>query len=324
MLQERIFSITTDNEFDHVALQVFNYQYEHCAVYREFCDHLAKSPSTVKEVLDIPFLPIELFRTHKVLSDQMTAQIVFGSSGTTAATTSKHLVANLELYHQSFLKGFEAIYGPVSKLAIIGLLPTYLERDNSSLVYMVDHLIKASEHPLSGFYLDDYTGLDNTLAQLENAKQPFVLFGVTYALLDFIDAYPQQLHYGSVIETGGMKGMRKELIRSELHAILAKGFGLQQIHSEYGMTELLSQGYSTAQGIFHCPPWMRVLTREINDPLQLVTGKTGGVSIIDLANLYSCSFIATQDLGKQISAHSFEILGRFDHSDLRGCNLMVL
>lgn len=324
MLQEDIFNITTDQEFELVALQVFKYQYSHCAVYREFCDYLAKTPASVKQLSDVPFLPIELFRSHRVLSDQKQPEVVFGSSGTTGSITSKHYVANLELYKQSFVKGFEAVYGTVSKLAVIGLLPSYLERDDSSLVFMVDRLIQASGHPLSGFYLDDYQGLDKTLRQLEQSQQPFVLFGVTFALLDFIESYPQQLHYGSVIETGGMKGMRKELIREELHALLSKGFGLQNIHSEYGMTELLSQAYSTAHGIFHCPPWMRVLTRELNDPLQLVKGKTGGVSIIDLANLYSCSFIATQDLGKQISAHSFEILGRFDHSDLRGCNLMVL
>ncbi|MEP2936206.1 MAG: acyl transferase [Gilvibacter sp.] len=324
MLQDDIFKITTDQEFEKVALQVFGYQHEHCAPYKEFCDYLAKSPANVKQLKDIPFLPIELFRTHRVLSDQKTAATVFGSSGTTASATSKHHVASLEVYQQSFIKGFEAVYGAIEHLVVIGLLPSYLERNDSSLVYMVDRLIAMSGRSMSGFYLDDYVGLNKTLERLELAKQPFVLFGVTFALLDFIKDFPQQLRYGAVIETGGMKGMRKEMIRSELHEVLSKGFGLQTIHSEYGMTELLSQAYATAHGIFHCPPWMRVFTRELNDPLQLIEGKTGGISIIDLANLYSCSFIATQDLGKKISSHSFEILGRFDHSDLRGCNLMVL
>ena len=324
MLQEAIFKITTDSEFDRVALQVFEYQFKHCQPYRDFCQYLGKTPLNVTNVATIPFMPIELFRSHKVLSDAHTEQIIFGSSGTTATTTSKHFVANIELYKQSFVQGFEAIYGATKKLAVIGLLPSYLEREDSSLVFMVNHLIKESKHSLSGFYLDDNAKLNQTLAQLEAAAQPFVLFGVTFALLDFIEAFPQQLQHGAVIETGGMKGMRKELIREELHAILSKGFGLDDIHSEYGMTELLSQAYATSKGIFHTPPWMRVLTRELNDPLTYVSGKTGGVSIIDLANLYSCSFIATQDLGKKISPKSFEILGRFDHSDLRGCNLMVL
>jgi hypothetical protein len=324
MLQEAIFNITTDREFDSVALQVFAYQFEHCQPYREFCQHLAKSPDNVTKVAAIPFMPIQLFRTHKVLAHGHKEKIIFGSSGTTATTTSKHYVTNLDLYKQSFVKGFEAVYGPIKNLAIIGLLPSYLEREDSSLVFMVDHLIKESKHALSGFYLDDYAKLNQTLAQLEAAAQPFVLFGVTFALLDFIEAFPQQLMHGAIVETGGMKGMRKELIREQLHAVLSKGFGLEAIHSEYGMTELLSQAYATSQGIFHSPPWMRVLTRELNDPFCFIEGKTGGVSIIDLANLYSCSFIATQDLGKKISPKSFEILGRFDHSDLRGCNLMVL
>ncbi len=324
MLQEAIFNITTDSEFDSVAMQVFEYQFTHCLPYRTFCKHLSKTPSNVTTVTEIPFIPIELFRSHKVISDIETTQIVFGSSGTTNANTSKHYVANLDLYKESLVRCFEAVYGPTKNLAIIGLLPSYLDREDSSLVYMVDHLIKKSTHGLSGFYLDEYNRLNQTLQQLEAANQPFVLFGVTFALLDFIEAFPQQLNYGAIIETGGMKGMRKELIREELHMTLSKGFGLQNIHSEYGMTELLSQAYSTSKGIFHSPQWMRVYTRELNDPLQFVSGKTGGISIIDLANLYSCSFIATQDLGRQISSKSFEILGRFDHSDLRGCNLMVL
>ena len=313
----------TSNSFTQSALAVFSYQYENCLPFREFCDHLKRKPGNVETLEDLPFLPVELFKSHKLVSSTDAPELIFRSSGTTGSIPSTHFVAKSELYRKSFTSGFESIYGPISDYVILGLLPSYLERQDSSLVYMVDHFIRQSGKPESGFYLDDLKGLRDTILKLESTKTKYLLIGVSFALLDLAEMGPLSIESGIVMETGGMKGRRKELIRSELHKELQKAFGSKAIHSEYGMTELLSQAYSKGNGVFRTPPWMKVLTRQPNDPFKFIEGQTGGVSIIDLANVYSCSFIATQDLGKVHSDGSFEILGRFDQSDLRGCNLMV-
>lgn len=309
--------------FEASALAVFAYQYQNCEPYRQFCDHLKRHPSVVSCLEDIPFLPVELFKNYQVISAEKTAELTFRSSGTTGSTPSTHYVAQALLYKQSFVNGFELFYGPIEDCVILGLLPSYLERQDSSLVYMVDHLIKKSKNPESGFYLNDLQALQATIKDLEAREKKYLLIGVSFALLDLAEMGPLKISNGIVMETGGMKGRRKELIRSELHQALQKSFGPVAIHSEYGMTELLSQAYSKGNGLFKTPPWMKVLTRQPNDPFKYINGQTGGVSIIDLANYYSCSFIATQDLGKVYPDGSFEILGRFDQSDLRGCNLMV-
>lgn len=252
-------------------------------------------------------------------------QIIFTSSGTTGAKTSQHVVTDISLYEKSFLKAFEHFYGPVSHYCILALLPAYLEREGSSLVYMVDSLITKSRHSNSGFYLNNLDDLKKQLMLLQKKGQKTLLIGVSFALLDLAETMRFPLKNTIVMETGGMKGRRREMIRSELHQILKNAFGVEQIHSEYGMTELLSQGYSKGHGIFNCPPWMKVLIRDTEDPLSIQkSGKNGGINIIDLANLNSCPFIATQDLGKVHPNGSFEVLGRFDHSDIRGCNLMVV
>ena len=320
-----IFSIKTETDFEQLALKVFRFQFENNPVYRSFCDLLNIHHSDVKSIEKIPFLPIQFFKTHKVICNGFSSQTVFSSSGTTGQVTSKHYVANLELYKQSFQKGFEQFYGPIEDYTILALLPSYLEREGASLIYMVEELISRSKSKKSGFYLNDLEMLSNVLNEQENNDEKTLLIGVSFALLDLVETYQFQLKNTIVMETGGMKGRRKELIRTELHNILKKGFEVNQIHSEYGMTELLSQAYSKGNGVFECPNWMRILTRDTEDALSLLeTSQTGGINIIDLANLYSCSFIATQDLGKVYPNHSFEILGRFDTSDIRGCNLMVL
>lgn len=324
MLEKKIFMITSSEEFERIALQVFRYQHQHTAVYREFCDFLKVKPASVLQVPDIPFLPIQFFKSHRVISKEVSETITFTSSGTTGSITSKHFVADLELYKKSFSEAFNSAYGAPSNYTILALLPSYLEREDSSLIYMVDHLIKDSHNPHSGFYLDDMIALIEKLKQLEEMGQKTILFGVSYALLDLIEQQNFNLKNIIVMETGGMKGQRKELVKAELHQILKKGFGVSHIHSEYGMTELLSQAYSKGNGLFMAPPWMRIVTRDPEDALSFNKGKTGGINVIDLANLYSCSFIATQDLGKTYNDESFEIIGRFDTSDIRGCNLMVV
>lgn len=283
-----------------------------------------KFPKQITTVEEIPFLPIEFFKKATILSKNRTAEAVFSSSGTTGNITSQHHVASLETYSKSFTEGFIKTYGNPSDYCILALLPSYLERGGSSLVFMADALIKQSKHPSSGFYLDNLSELKTVIETLESNHQKTILLGVSYALLDLIERAPLQLKHTIIMETGGMKGRRKELVKEALHGILKEGFGVSKIHSEYGMTELLSQAYSKGEGVFKCPPWMKVLTRDTNDPLSIIKNKTGGLNIIDLANLYSCSFIATQDLGKVNNDGSFEILGRFDTSDIRGCNLMVL
>ena len=280
-------------------------------------------PHSVNKIEDIPFLPIQFFKSHRVISKSVSEVITFTSSGTTGSITSKHRVSDLNLYEKSFLTAFELFYGHPSEFAILALLPSYIERGGSSLVYMADRLINDSHNEHSGFYLKDIDALIEKLTFLEKTNQKTILLGVSYALLDLIEKQQFKLKNTIVMETGGMKGKRKEMIKDELHSILKNGFGVDQIHSEYGMTELLSQAYSIGEGVFHTPPWMKIRTRDTEDALSFVEGKTGGINVIDLANLYSCSFIATQDLGRIREDGSFEVLGRFDASDIRGCNLMV-
>ena len=319
MLQEKIFNIQTPQDFKSVALEVFGFQYENVKIYRQFCDMLKVNPKLVTTISEIPFLPIQFFKSHSIIADGYDEEVIFTSSGTTGSITSKHYVVSTKLYEESFNRAFQNQYGSPRDYTILALLPSYLEREGSSLIYMVDSLIKQSENEHSGFYLHDMDALIEKLTFLEAEGKKTLLLGVSYALLDLIETQSFQLKNTTVMETGGMKGRRKEMIKEELHAVLQQGFD-----SEYGMTELLSQAYSTGKGIFTYPPWMKILTRDTEDPFTYVDGKTGGINVIDLANVNSCSFIATQDLGKTYSNGRFEVLGRFDDSDLRGCNLMVL
>ena len=308
-----------------MALKVFRYQHENNQVYRDFCDFLKTDKQKVKSIQQIPFLPIQFFKSHQVVSNSQNIQEVFTSSGTTGIDTSKHFVTDLSLYEHSYRLAFSEFYGNIENYAVLSLLPSYLERTGSSLIYMVKDLIELSQNPNSGFYLNNLEDLSNKLIELDNSGQNILLIGVTYALLDLLEKQNFQLKNTIIMETGGMKGKRKEIIREELHQILCKGFGVASIHSEYGMTELLSQAYSLGNGLFECPSWMQIHIRDTEDALTYVNyGKTGGVNVIDLANINSCSFIATQDLGKKYPNNSFEILGRFDNSDIRGCNLMVI
>jgi phenylacetate-coenzyme A ligase PaaK-like adenylate-forming protein len=319
------FTISNQKEFEKTALKVFRFQYENNLVYREFCDLLKTDVQEVKSLEQIPFLPIQFFKTHNVVSNSDPIQETFTSSGTTGSITSKHLVTDISLYETSYQNGFSQFYGALENYVILALLPSYLEREGSSLVYMVNDMIALSKHQDSGFYLNHQNELIDKLKALDQSGQNVILIGVTYALLDLIESHPLELKNTFIMETGGMKGRRKEMIREELHEQLCKGFGVTVIHSEYGMTELLSQAYSLGNGVFECPSWMHVLIRDTEDALTyLPQGKTGGINVIDLANINSCSFIATQDLGKKNPNNSFEVLGRFDHSDIRGCNLMVL
>ncbi len=320
-----IFQIASKKEFEKTTLKVFRHQFDNNSVYRDFCTLLKKDKVNVKQIQDIPFLPIQFFKSHDVVSSTDPVQTTFTSSGTTGTSTSRHLVTDLQYYEESFQLGFSQFYGNIEDYVILALLPSYLEREGSSLIYMVEDLIQRSNQPDSGFYLNNYDELITKLTKLDNEGQNVILIGVTYALLDLIEMQSFDLKNTIIMETGGMKGRRKEIIREELHNILSNGFGVSKIHSEYGMTELLSQAYSLGDGIFECPPWMDILIRDTEDALSYIeTGKTGGINVIDLANINSCSFIATQDLGKKYSNHSFEVLGRFDNSDIRGCNLMVL
>lgn len=324
-LAKDIFNINSPEAFNSVALKVFQFQFENNAVYRSFCDLLFKHPSDISKVEDIPFLPIQFFKTHRVSCDYNRSDIIFSSSGTTGSVTSKHYVQDITLYEKSFTKAFELQYGQLTDYVILGLLPSYLERNGSSLIYMVNHFIKNSPHPESNFYLNNLDELYKTLQSAEAQGKKTLLIGVSFALLDFVEQYQMELKHTIVMETGGMKGRRKELIRSQLHQQLSNGFGVETIHSEYGMTELLSQAYSKGNGLFDCPPWMKILIRDTEDAFQILPEhKNGGINIIDLANMYSCAFIATQDLGVVHPNETFEVIGRFDNSDIRGCNLMVL
>ncbi len=325
METKSIFDIKTKEQFEEVALETFRFQFENNRVYRSFCDLLYKHPSEIKTSRDIPFLPIQFFKTHQVLVDGSQSSITFESSGTTGTTTSKHHVADVKLYEDSFRTAFAKAYAKPREYIILALLPSYLERSGSSLIYMVDDLIKSSNHPDSGFYLNEYEKLAIALKRADASGRKVLLIGVSFALLDLVEAFTFNLKNTVVMETGGMKGRRKELIRAELHSRLCKGFNVETIHSEYGMTELLSQAYSYGNGIFKTPPWMKVYTRDTEDALTLLTtAKTGGINIIDLANRHSCAFIATQDLGRRYDDGTFEVLGRFDNSDIRGCNLLSL
>ena len=324
-MQNAVFNIQNQSDFKTCALQVFRHQFKNNAVYRSFCDLLYIHSSDVKEVEEIPFLPVQFFKSHAVLSSTQAVKETFTSSGTTGSSVSKHMVTDVSWYTKSYTKGFEHFYGPIEDFTVLGLLPNYLERDGSSLIYMVDDFIKKSNNPASGFYLNNLTELSKTLIELDKKGEKVLLIGVAFALLDLIESQQFKLQNTIIMETGGMKGRRKEIIRNELHEILCAGFGVSKIHSEYGMTELLSQGYSSGDGVFDCPPWMKILARDTEDALTMVgANKTGGLNVIDLANYNSCSFIATQDLGKVDNNGRFEVLGRFDHSDIRGCNLMVM
>ncbi|MBX2908392.1 MAG: acyl transferase [Chitinophagales bacterium] len=319
-----IFSVT-DFLFEKIALNVFRFQFENQITYRTFCLGLKRTPENVHRIEDIPFLPINFFKTQKIIAEQQQAAVVFESSGTTGTISSKHFVANTAVYIESFSKTFNQFYGKPSDYCVLALLPSYLERGNSSLVYMAEHLIKSSNHSQSGFFLNDFAALSAKLKVLESNKQKTLLLGVTYALLDFAEQFPVPLSHTTIMETGGMKGRKEELLRIEVHEILKQSFGLENIHSEYGMTELLSQAYSKGNGIFTTPKWMKILVRDVYNPLQISTqNKSGGINIIDLANIYSCSFIATEDLGILKENSSFEVLGRIDHSDVRGCSLMYV
>ncbi|NRT14132.1 hypothetical protein HNP99_000457 [Flavobacterium sp. 28A] len=320
-----IFTITGQKQFEKIALKVFRYQYENNKVYNEFCKLLNTDVGCVKSIQQVPFLPIQFFKSHEVVSNNDPVQATFSSSGTTGMITSKHLVTNVAIYEESYRKGFADFYGNIEDYVVLALLPSYLERDGSSLIYMVEDLIKLSNRTESGFYLHNHDELIKNLIALDDVGQNVILIGVTYALLDLIEKQKFQLKNTIIMETGGMKGKRKEMIREELHEQLCAGFGVTAIHSEYGMTELLSQAYSLGDGIFECPSWIQILLRDTEDALSYVgIGKTGGINVIDLANINSCSFIATQDLGKKYPNNSFEVLGRFDNSDIRGCNLMVI
>ncbi len=323
-LKNRIFNIVTPDDFNDIAIEIFHFQYKNNYIYKQFVDFIKKDISKILHYSQIPFIPVEFFKSQKVVSGEFNPEIVFTSSGTSGIQTSNHFVKELNLYDHSFLKTFSYFFGNIDDYVILALLPSYLERTGSSLIYMTDRLIADSKKSESGFYLDDYNGLNSILLTLKSKNQKVILLGVTYALLDLVEQYPINFPDLIVMETGGMKGMRKELIREELHYKLRNGFGMAKIYSEYGMTELLSQSYSKGNGVFSSPPWMKIVIRDVNDPLSLMkNSNAGGINVIDFANLFSCSFIATQDLGKVYIDGSFEILGRFDNSDIRGCNLLV-
>jgi len=318
-----IFSVSPST-FEQQALKIFRFQYDENRMYRQWIKALDVDVNKVSQLSQIPFLPVSFFKTHEVVTGNFTAEIIFESSGTTATVNSRHAVKELAMYTQSFTEGFERFYGNPAQWCIIGLLPSYLERKGSSLVVMVEELIKLSSHEESGFYLYEFEKLANVLKELEARKQKTLLIGVTFALLDFAEQFPMQLRNTIIMETGGMKGRRKEMIREEVHSFLQKQFKIPFIHSEYGMTELLSQGYSHGEGIFNTVPWMKVLARDEDDPLLITEKGRGLMNVIDLANVYSCSFIATDDVGRIFDDGSFEVLGRRDNSDIRGCSLMVI
>lgn len=323
-LFDKIFSIKTEQDFNETAMNVFKFQAENNNIYKKFLKILNFDSNQVEHYRDIPFLPIQFFKSQDIITNNLEAEVIFTSSGTTGILTSKHHVVDKNWYIESFRKAFQHFYGNVEEIAILALLPSYLERSGSSLIYMVDDFINKSLHQESGYFLYNHTELYNTLNTLKLKGIKTILFGVTYALLDFVEKYRIDFPELIIMETGGMKGKRKEMVREELHQILCSGFNVPSIHSEYGMTELLSQGYSKGEGLFFTPNWMKILIRDTNDPLTLLNDKrTGAINVIDLANYYSCSFIATQDLGKYHPDGSFEILGRFDNSDIRGCNLLV-
>lgn len=321
---KKIFNISNNVDFSMVAIELFHHQYVHCRIYNEYINCLQIDPSTIDSMEKIPFLPIQFFKNHLIISTDVNPKLCFESSATTGSTVSKHYVCHPEIYIESFSRHFESCFGKPEEIAILALLPSYLERSGSSLVYMVDHLIKRSDVAESGFFLYNMEELQSLLLALSKRKQKTILFGVSFALLDFVEKFNIDFPELIVLETGGMKGRKEEITRLQLHEQLCKGFGVAKIFSEYGMTELLSQGYTNGGLTFSTPPWMKVLVRETNDPLTTMRhGRNGGLNIIDLANIDSCAFIATQDLGSVYSDGSFEVLGRFDDSEIRGCNLMA-
>lgn len=329
-LEKKVFAASSEN-FDALAIELFQYQYSNNVIYRKYCDTLKVHIDEVDIISQIPFLPISFFKTHTIRTTEFEPEIIFESSGTSKTIHSKHHIKDYSLYRKSFTTCFKKFYGSPKQKCILGLLPSYLEKKNSSLVKMTEELITSSNNELSGFYLYDHEKLHRTLIHNELLRIPTLLIGVTYALLDFAEKHPMQLRHTIVMETGGMKGQREEMTRHEVHAELQTQLGLGLIHSEYGMTELLSQAYSKGDGIFHCPGWMKILIREEDDPLQVISAAdiiekpvTGALNIIDLANIYSCCFIATDDTGRLHANECFEVLGRLDSSDIRGCSLMVL
>lgn len=320
-LVNNIFS-NDEQSFQQTAMKIFEFQYAHNPDYKKWCNLLQRS--TPQQLADLPFLPISFFKTHSIQTTLFEPQQIFESSGTTQTVNSRHLIKDVDLYRQSFNKAFERFYGDIKDWCVIGLLPSYLERKNSSLVMMVDELIKMSGHAASDFYLYDFDKLRSTLQQLEMNQQKTLLIGVTFALLDFATSHPMPLKYTTIMETGGMKGRRKELTRFEVHNFLQQQLGVEHINSEYGMTELLSQAYSKGEGLFVCPPWMKVLVRDEEDPFKVSSTGRGVLNVIDLANIYSCSFIATEDVGRVYEDGNFEVYGRLDNSDIRGCSLLVV
>ncbi len=322
----RIFSIQSENEFNEVAIQIFNYQYENTLVYKKFVDLLNIDLKKINHYSQIPFLPIEFFKSGKIIDQDFSdINFYFQSSGTTSENLSKHYIADESLYQKSIIQAFTRFFGDPSQYVYLGLLPSYLERKNSSLIYMVNHLMEQSERKENGFFLHNFEELDDVIKKLEEAEQKVILFGVSYALLDFAAAFPQKLKNTLVIETGGMKGRREEITKDELLKELQTSFQTDKVYSEYSMTELLSQAYSLGDNVYSCPPWMKILIRDAEDPFDYVeNGKSGGVNIIDLANIHSCSFISTRDLGRKKTDHSFEVSGRMDNSDIRGCSLLLL
>jgi hypothetical protein len=324
-LADRIFNLKDQGSFFQTTLEIFDYQAGYNPVFREFISRLGRDKSKSGIPEDFPFLPVEFFRNLKVITGDPDYKVVFESSSTTGSTPSRHYVHDPQLYETSFLKSFRLFYGDPSGYFIAALLPSYTERGNSSLVYMMNSLITATGYPLSGFYRDNITELLKNLSKAKSENRRTLLLGVSFALLDLAMNYSPDLSGTIVMETGGMKGRRQEITREELHEILSRRLNVQTIHSEYGMTELLSQAYSQGGGVFHSPPWMKVLIRDPYDPLSVISkpGVTGGINIIDLANIHSCSFIATSDMGRLLGDGGFEVLGRFDNSDIRGCNLMI-
>jgi phenylacetate-coenzyme A ligase PaaK-like adenylate-forming protein len=326
-LKDKILSVSHSNEEDlnKTAMEVFYYQYQNNELYRRFCDYLKRSPFNVNEIESIPFMPVSFFKNHKVITGNNPAGTVFKSSGTTGMQRSNHYVTDMELYVEIFRKGFAKFYGSIKEYAVFALLPSYLEQGNSSLAFMVDRLIKDSGNDFSGFYLNAGNKLVTNMKTAAGKGYKVLLLGVTYALLDMAENHREiPIDNLTVMETGGMKGRRREMVRSEVHNVLKRSFGVESIHSEYGMTELMSQAYSQGDGIFTPSDTMKIMIRDTNDPLgYMPEGRPGGINIIDLGNINSCSFIATQDLGKILPQGGFEVLGRFDNSDLRGCNLMV-
>lgn len=320
----RIFSVSNEAEFQSLAMEIFHHQASENPVYHQYIKLLGRSPAEIGNPGEIPFMPVEFFREHRVISGEREPELVFESSGTTSERASKHYISDKGIYLESLTRGFELFYGNPRDYCILALLPSYLENEHSSLVFMAAELIRLNGHPGSGFYIDNLGSLVKVIRKLEDSGQASLLLGVSFALAGLAEKYPMELKHTIVMETGGMKGRRKEITREELHGLLKNGFGVSSVHSEYGMTELLSQAYSRGDGIFHCPPWMQIKIRDPYDPLSPVTRESsGGINIIDLANIHSCSFIATQDIGRIAPDGGFEVLGRFDYSDIRGCNLLV-